>query len=312
MTESSNGGTHNSAPLEGYDRQWSNGCAGSPLGQVPDANLARLRRSLDQLPPAVQWEEMRSRILVALSDLPDEHRPCPALATHVSADFHIGRRECSRGPATRQEQCFASKTETSIPGSLLFASHLLRALWRIPKLVWMLSAIMLVMAAPLLLYRSNPANPQPLLLPPVAQVSGALTKSFQAPVQSGLAARLAARPAAEGPAMITALQHQAAPAAVSVVIFLTAPAEYEIHRLTRPARVYIDFHNTRLSPRLKGEDLGAGKPCLRKYRVAPRAPRIARIAFETGPACDYSAELTAATPARLVLLLRPVAPTAGP
>ena len=305
MTESSNGGTHNSAPLEGYDRQWSNGCAGSPLGQVPDANLARLRRSLDQLPPAVQWEEMRSRILVALSDLPDEHRPCPALATHVPADFHIGRRECSRGPATRQEQCFASKTETSIPGSLLFASHLLRALWRIPRLVWMLPAIMLVIAAPLLLYRSNSANTQPLLMPPAAPGSGALSKPFQAPpLQTG------AEPG--GPATITAVQHQAAPAAVSVVIFLTAPAEYEIHRLTRPARVYIDFHNTRLSPRLKGEDLGAGKPCLRKYRVAPRAPRIARIAFETGPACDYSAELTAATPARLVLLLRPVAPTAGP
>jgi hypothetical protein len=106
------------------------------------------------------------------------------------------------------------------------------------------------------------------------------------------------------PATITAVEHEFTPASTTVVMALTVPVEYEVHRLAKPERVYIDFHNTRLPPQLNGANFPVNKPCLRKYRLASRARQVARIAFETGTACDYWAQLTVRPSIGLVLILR--------
>jgi hypothetical protein len=104
------------------------------------------------------------------------------------------------------------------------------------------------------------------------------------------------------------VEHAFTPAFATVAITLTSPVAYEVHRIDKPERVYIDFHSTRLPPQLNGATFSVGKPCLRKYRLASHAGQVARIAFETGAACDYSARVTAGASTRLILLLRAIRP----
>lgn len=274
------------------------------LQRVEDPTLARLRQTLAQLPPAVSWEEIRSQILAALAGLPEETQASPPLAGQLSPAADIGRREDSTTHelAGRQQHCRDPKSQPSGCPQLL--SHLPRAR-RIQVFVWGLAAVMLVIAIPLVLRHRNTRNtPQHLALP-VRQNREALPPSPQLPLAQMLSA-----PSAAGPAMITAVQPEFTPASASVVIALTAPVEYEVHRLAKPERVYIDFHETRLPPWLKGGTVVVSKPCLLKYRLAARAGQMARIAFETGTTCDYSARLTAAPSTNLILLLRPIATAA--
>ena len=287
--------------VESIEQQLPAALFGSAARGVDDRELARLRQAFDQLPPATCWEDIRSRLMAALSDLPDEPRPCPPLPGHLPAAAHVGgppvaaRKEAGIG----QEECFE-------PGSLHSAScpALLAAPGPSRKLLWVLSGTVLVSFMLVALYRPTTRSSHSQIVPHLTQGSArSATSSHLPPAQPRLAATTL-----KGPATITAVQHEFVAASTTVVITLTAPVKYEAHRLTNPERIYVDFHNTRLVPRTNGGNFFVGKPCLRQYRMGSRPGQIARVAFETGTACEFSAKLTGAPSVSLVLLLRPVPP----
>lgn len=298
-----------SAALEIAEQQASKSSADFRSVRGEDPSLARLRQSLDQLPDTVSWEEMRSRILAALSDLPDERRPCPALARHLPSAFHGGCRDRSapHEPTRREKQCLEPKSRQSAQSSASRLPHLLRAR-RVQFVIWALCAVVLVIAIPLVLRRSNATNIPPHILPARQRSSAALSRAPEVrPAQARVVAPVAAKAAT-----ITAVEPEFTPGSARVAIALTAPVEYEVHRLARPERVYIDFHNAGLAPQTKAGSFIIGTPCLLKYRLAARAPLTVRIAFETDKACDYSTRLTSAPSPRLVLVLRPAPSTTAP
>ena len=88
-----------------------------------------------------------------------------------------------------------------------------------------------------------------------------------------------------------------------------AGTSYDVHRLSHPERVYIDFSNTTLAHELDGKSFAMGEPCLQKYRAGTRGPRLSRVTIETGGFCDYAAVLTR-NPSALRLELQPY--VAGP
>ena len=293
---------------ESAERQPSGASVELPPVRIEDFGLARLRRTLDQIPDAVSWQEMRSRILAALSDLPDEPRFRSALAPDWPSAFQAG----GRGRFTPRESLIGEKQrrEAKSRETARSVASRLSALFQgqpLPTIVWILSAVLLAITTSLLLYHPSPANILPPMAPRARQASPAPSRPPEVPPTK--APLLAS---AEGvPAALTAVQPEFTSASASVAIALTAPVDYEVHRLANPERLYIDFHNARLAPELNGRNVIVRKPCLLKYRLVARAPRIVRIAFETGTACSYSARLTAAPSTGLVLLLQAAPPATG-
>lgn len=283
----------------------SDGVCDSRLRPAEDPNLLRLRQTFNELSPAVSWQDMRSRILAALSDLPDEPRPCPPLLRHLPAPAHARRRQgrVIEGYRIAQRECLQPESRDSARLPALCFSRLLRLPRENHKIVWTLSVIAIAIVVVLLLLRPHRSAFAPQFSPTPPAGSGVL-----ATLSQGRATQPERMPpaAAKAPASITAVRTDFEPASAAVVISLTQPVQYEVHRLASPERVYIDFHNARLLPQLQGRSVGEGKPCLRKYRLAPRARQTVRIAFETSTACSYSAELTAAPSISLVLRLRPI------
>lgn len=304
MIEKRKDGTICAASLESPEPQSSNACVDSRPVRAEDSSLALLRRTLDQLPPAASWEQIRWQILASFTGLPDEPQPGPPPAGSgpVPGD---ARGPGMQGTPSRQEPCFEPKSPPSIPPSASPRPSLSQSIRRI---MWALPAAVLVTAILLTGYHPNASKSPPRVVLPAQQNSA---PPFVSP-ESPRAQPRAVVPVAPRPAALTAVQPEFTPASTRVLIALTAPVDYEVHRLARPERVYIDFHNTRLAPQSKAGKFIFGKPCLLKYRLAARAPRTVRIAFETGTACDYSTRLTIAPSPSLLLLLRPAPSTTAP
>lgn len=297
-------GTVCMALLESAERQSSNACVGSSPVRAEESSLALLRRTLDQLPPAASWEQIRSQILASFSGLPDEPQlgPAPAGSGPVPGDAGGPGMQAT---ASGQEPCLVPKSPTPVPPSASPRPLLSQPFRRI---MWSLPAAVLVIAILLLGYHPNARQSPPRVVLPAQQNSAPpLASPESPPAQPRAVVSVAARPA-----VLTAVQPEFTPASTRVLIALTAPVDYEVHRLAKPERVYIDFRNVRLALPSKAGNFIVGKPCLLKYRLAARAPRTVRIAFETGTACDYSARLTIAPSPSLLLLLRPAPSTTAP
>lgn len=287
------------AAMENLERQWPDCPFGLRSRPVEDPSLTRLRQTFNEFPPPACWEEIRSRLLAALSDLPDGRRPYLHAARHLPpiAPGNHGESGFLNKPGICHGEC----PQAGLPESV-FLPTAVPAPWRRRKIVTI--AVMLLVIMPLILLRRNTRSTHPHLFPPATQSSARSSTSSHLPSANLRAATGGLR----APATITAVQHEFTAASTTAMIVLTSSVDYEVRRLTAPERVYIDFHNARLVPRMEGRNFIVGKPCLRQYRLGSHPGQTARVTFETGAGCEFSAQLTGAPFIKLVLLLRPIPP----
>jgi len=72
-----------------------------------------------------------------------------------------------------------------------------------------------------------------------------------------------------------------------VAIDLNAQAQYEVHRVGWPERIYIDVRESSLNPALLQKQLQIKDPLLRRIRFADHEDHRTRITLETSTICDY-------------------------
>lgn len=104
---------------------------------------------------------------------------------------------------------------------------------------------------------------------------------------------------------VTAIRHWSSADSSTVVIDLQDQVQYEAHRLSRPERIYLDLHDTRLLASLFNKTLNVGDALLQRVRVAQPTPGVTRVVLETKGASNFSVSLEP-NPYRLVIELRAI------
>jgi N-acetylmuramoyl-L-alanine amidase len=103
--------------------------------------------------------------------------------------------------------------------------------------------------------------------------------------------------------LVTGLRHWSSTDSSSVAVDLQDQVQYEAHRLTDPERIYIDLHDTRLSPELLGRTIDIGDTLLSRVRIAQPMPGVTRVVLDTKGGSNFSVSLEA-NPYRLVVEVR--------
>jgi len=104
---------------------------------------------------------------------------------------------------------------------------------------------------------------------------------------------------------VTAIRHWSSADSSTVVIDLQDQVQYEAHRLSRPERIYLDLHDTRLLASLSNQTINVGDALLQRVRVAQPTPGVTRVVLETKGASNFSVSLEP-NPYRLVIELRAI------
>jgi N-acetylmuramoyl-L-alanine amidase len=112
--------------------------------------------------------------------------------------------------------------------------------------------------------------------------------------------------AASGPLLaVTGIRHWTNADSSTVVIDLAGQVPYEVHRLTRPDRIYFDLPGTVLSKDLVGKTFEIGDALLARVRAAQPAAGVTRVVLETSSVSNFSVSMEP-DPYRLVVEVRSV------
>jgi N-acetylmuramoyl-L-alanine amidase/putative methionine-R-sulfoxide reductase with GAF domain len=104
---------------------------------------------------------------------------------------------------------------------------------------------------------------------------------------------------------VTGIRHWSSADSSTVVIDLQDQVQYEAHRLSRPERIYLDLHDTRLVASLFNKTIDVGDTLLQRVRVAQPTHGVTRVVLETKGASNFSVSLEP-NPYRLVIELRTI------
>jgi hypothetical protein len=88
--------------------------------------------------------------------------------------------------------------------------------------------------------------------------------------------------------VLTDIRYWSGKTSTIVGIDLDEQAQYEIHRLTAPDRIYLDLLGSKLDRALRGRRFQNKDALLRKIRVAEHEAHLTRVTLETNSLCDYS------------------------
>jgi N-acetylmuramoyl-L-alanine amidase len=99
--------------------------------------------------------------------------------------------------------------------------------------------------------------------------------TLDAPLAPSSEANLAALP------KITGIRHWSSPAGSTVVIDMEDQANYEVHRLMSPERIYFDLHDTNLPTDLEGKTIDVGDASLTRVRIAQPVAGVTRVVLDT-------------------------------
>lgn len=99
---------------------------------------------------------------------------------------------------------------------------------------------------------------------------------------------------------VTGIRHWSTPDYTRVAIDLESDVQFKSQRISHPARIYFDLHDTRLASTLVGKTFDVDDGFLKKVRVAQFAPRRTRIVLEVDNLSDYDAFLLP-NPSRLII-----------
>ena len=150
------------------------------------------------------------------------------------------------------------------------------------------------------------AAPAPAAAPPPAAKATTATSPEEPPLpvptepansSSAVKAKLAVLP------QVTGIRHWSSADASTVAVDLQDQVQYEAHRLTDPERIYIDLHDTGLSPGLFGKTIELGDGLLSRVRIAQPMPGVTRVVLETKGGANFSVSLEP-NPYRLVVEVR--------
>jgi N-acetylmuramoyl-L-alanine amidase len=143
---------------------------------------------------------------------------------------------------------------------------------------------------------------EPLASTPPANRAPASSEGVAAPEESGAAPAAAA----SGPVLaVTGIRHWTNADSSTVVIDLAGQVPYEVHRLTRPDRIYFDLPGTVLSKDLVGKTFEIGDTLLARVRAAQPAAGVTRVVLETSSVSNFSVSMEP-DPYRLVVEVRSV------
>ena len=110
---------------------------------------------------------------------------------------------------------------------------------------------------------------------------------------------------------VTGIRHWSSSEGSTVVVDLQDQVQYEAHRLTDPVRIYVDLHDTALSPGLFGRSIEVGDSLLMRVRLAQPMPGVTRVVLETSAGTNFSVSLEP-NPYRLVVQVRPIGTPRSP
>ena len=110
---------------------------------------------------------------------------------------------------------------------------------------------------------------------------------------------------------VTGIRHWSSSEGSTVVVDLQEQVQYEAHRLTDPVRIYVDLHDTALSPGLFGKTIEVGDSLLMRVRLAQPMPGVTRVVLETSGGTNFSVSLEP-NPYRLVVQVRPIGTPSKP
>jgi N-acetylmuramoyl-L-alanine amidase len=102
---------------------------------------------------------------------------------------------------------------------------------------------------------------------------------------------------------VTGIRHWSSAGASTVAVDLQDQVQYEAHRLSDPERIYVDLHDTNLSPALFGKTIDVGDGLLSRVRIAQPMPGVTRVVLETKGGSNFSVSLEP-NPYRLVVEVR--------
>ena len=143
------------------------------------------------------------------------------------------------------------------------------------------------------------APPADVLSPAVSDnlMNPAKLGSDAAPLTAVAEDKLAALP------KVTGVRHWSSSMGSTVVIDMEDQVPYEVHRLMSPERIYIDLHDTVLSPELDGKTMEVGDAALTRVRIAQPVAGLTRIVLDTKGGSSFSVSMES-SPYRLVVELR--------
>ena len=110
---------------------------------------------------------------------------------------------------------------------------------------------------------------------------------------------------------VTGIRHWSSSEGSTVVVDLQDQVQYEAHRLTDPVRIYVDLHDTALSPGLSGKSIEVGDSLLMRVRLAQPMPGVTRVVLETAGGTNFSVSLEP-NPYRLVVQVRGIGTPSRP
>jgi hypothetical protein len=297
------------------------------LGDGQDPRVVWLQHILSHLPSTTTWEDIRTQILAACDAVarstapPDQAQPIPTTGSPMpgglrSAAGPVLDRQLTVASAGKEQDQHdkTSAQENDVPPISTFscpsATRTQPRPWsanRLTLVVVLLATVVLELAG-LLAYELGVRGSSPHVGADAQQLGSGLILQKPAAEPHAQATAPESLPVAstttDGVAKVTAIQHYPTPQSSTVVIAVDGRTTYDVHRLSHPERVYIDFRNATLAHELDGRSFVMGEPCLQKYRTGTRGPRLSRVTIETGGFCDYAAVLTRNPPA-LRLELQP-------
>jgi len=102
---------------------------------------------------------------------------------------------------------------------------------------------------------------------------------------------------------VTGVRHWTSAVGSTVAIDMEDQVPYEVHRLSSPARIYFDLHDTALTPELVARTIDVGDSSLARVRVAQPVAGVTRVVLDTKAGSDFSVSMEE-NPYRLIVQLR--------
>jgi N-acetylmuramoyl-L-alanine amidase/putative methionine-R-sulfoxide reductase with GAF domain len=146
-------------------------------------------------------------------------------------------------------------------------------------------------------FLSSSSTPASQTATTAADRAASSINNIEAPLAPSSEANLAALP------KITGVRHWSSPAGSTVVIDMEDQANYEIHRLVSPERIYFDLHDTNLPSDLEGKTIDVGDASLTRVRIAQPVAGVTRVVLDTKDGSNFSVSMET-SPYRLVVELR--------
>jgi GAF domain/AMIN domain len=278
-----------------------------------DPRVVRLQHILSHLSTTTAWDDIRTQILAACDGValsaapPDQTQLIPTTGSVLEREVTLAsanKEQDRHDKPPAQEDAVRSITSSYSP------TRTEPRPWsaiRLTLVVVLLATVVLELAG-LLVYELGARGSSPYVVAGAQRPGSGLILQKPAAEPHAQAAApqslTVASTTTDEVAKVTAIQHYPTRQPSTVLIAVDGRTTYDVHRLSHPERVYIDFSNTTLAHELDGKSFAMGEPCLRKYRAGARGPRLSRVTIETGGFCDYTAVLTR-NPSALRLELQP-------